>query len=617
MNNILDYSSEVRKNIINMLMFSLYSDERTIYREYVQNALDSINRAVRLHVLNQSKDGLVRIDINNKQRSIIIRDNGTGIQSADAVRILLDISSTTKDGIVEAGQFGIGRLVGGGYCHELVFITSAMGEGVATRITFDVDQIWKMVKEDETDYLATDVINRCTRREQILADEKEHFFEVQLNKVKQEYASVLLNSEEVINYLNVVAPVEYKSQFNNVLIYSSTEKNKHFRDLHEGLEKIQLFVGDTRIQKQYGLEIEGNKDKIYSLEYFKITDSNYGELGWGWFALTKYTVQIPKEDSLAGIRLRIHNIQIGDANLLSGKPLWPEDRGNSYFYGEVFATHPNIRPDSARNGLAPTSESKAFYAALGCYFKELKQLYTKANEAKKAIEKIYDGIQRLKTVGFGDYKGWDDIDNKGIAKFEQLDKKISFEPARRMLDLYRPSFLEAQEEVERMKEDKGKSVSKEKSKEPTDTRTVLGVRETVVAAKPVINHPDVLPTHPDVLPSSQLVKTLTSSYTYNPAEEGKKYNDDERDSEPKANSTQTKENEPTIQTVVETSSVVPTRLAPQDIIAPLVGILDKSEVWIIRRVFKVLNENCPNNDHDKRLIEELEQLIVKEFSNGN
>lgn len=594
MNDNLNYSSEVRKNILNMLMFSLYSDERTIYREYVQNALDSINRAVRLHVLNQAKDGVVNIDIDSRQRTIIIRDNGTGIQAADAVQTLLDISYSTKDGIIEAGQFGIGRLVGGGYCHELVFITSAMGEDVATKITFDIDRIWKMVRQDEENYLATDVINQCTKRELVPADEKEHFFEAQLKQVKKEY-STLLKSEEVVNYLNMVAPVEYKPQFNNVLIYNSTERKKAFRTLHEGLEKVQLFVGKTRIQKQYGLEIVGNHDKIDSLEYFKVTDPNFGELGWGWFALTKYTVQIPKDDALAGIRLRIHNIQIGDANLLSGKPLWPEDRGNSYFYGEVFATHPNIRPDSARNGLAPTSESKAFYAALELYFKELKQLYTKANEAKKAIEKINDGINRLKSAGLGDYKGWDDIDNKGIAKFEQLEKKTTFEPAQRMLDLYRPSYQEAKEKVEELK--KGKSAPAPKTSTPTPPTTTPSPSSGDNVAENNSGYTNRQP-HPDVIDGSSTQPNppiLNPKTPVQPVVEGKK------------------ELQATLP--FDTVSKSP-QSVPRDILAPLIGIFDKREIWIIRRVFQVLNEKCPNNDHDRALIEQLEKLIVREFSNG-
>ena len=93
-----------------MLMFQLYSDERTIYREYVQNALDSINKAIETRVLDQPKDGVVTIDIDAKHKVIKIKDNGAGIEAANAVRTLLDISPSTKDGVSYAGMYGpIGR----------------------------------------------------------------------------------------------------------------------------------------------------------------------------------------------------------------------------------------------------------------------------------------------------------------------------------------------------------------------------------------------------------------------------------------------------------------------------------------------------------------------------
>ena len=354
MENNLKYSSEVRKKILSMLMFQLYSDERTIYREYVQNALDSINKAIETRVLDQPKDGVVTIDIDAKHKVIKIKDNGAGIEASNAVRTLLDISPSNKDGVSYAGMYGIGRLVGGGYCHELIFRTSARGESIGTQITFDVDKIWQMVE---------------------------------LRGVKDDAAPSLLEPEVVCNYLREVAPVEYKPEFKNTLIYKSTADNPEFKALHEELEKVQVLVGGTRIQKQYGLSIKGTKDKINNLEYFKIEDKKHGLLGWGWYALTKYTIQIPKEDKLAGIRLRSHNIQVGDANLLSGTKYWKEDRSNSYFYGEFFVTHPQIRPNGARDGLVPTPESKALESGLRKYFENLKTLYTKANEAKKCIDK--------------------------------------------------------------------------------------------------------------------------------------------------------------------------------------------------------------------------------------
>ena len=567
MENNLNYSSEVRKKILSMLMFQLYSDERTIYREYVQNALDSINKAIDTRVLDQAKDGVVNIDIDVKHKVIKIKDNGAGIESANAVRTLLDISPSNKDGVSQAGMYGIGRLVGGGYCHELIFRTSARGEAIGTQITFDVDKIWQTVEKDEEDYLATYVINECTTRESIPAEESDHYFEVELKGVKDDAAPSLLDAETIINYLREVAPVEYKSEFKNTLMYKSTADNPEFKELHEGLEKVQVLVGETRIQKQYGLSIRGTKDKINNLEYFKIEDRKYGLLGWGWYALTKYTIQIPKDDKLAGIRLRAHNIQIGDANLLSGTRYWKEDRGNSYFYGEFFVTHPNIRPNGAREGLVPTPETSALATGLRTFFENLKNLYSQANKAKKSIDKIYDGVKRIENHGGTiDFIARDLIDNRGIGKFEKLmNTPFDFKAIKRMLLLYQPEFIEAKtkgEEKFRLTMQSQQKKNNKQTENFTKVKTSGNTLNTIEIYSPCF--------------AEETCETMSSS-----------------------------------QRIISPTSTP--LLGQQDIIAPLNNVLDPSEIWMLRRVFKVLNSFCPDNERDKKLISEMERLIVKEF----
>ena len=605
MENNLNYSSEVRKKILSMLMFQLYSDERTIYREYVQNALDSINKAIDTRVLNQAKDGVVNIDIDVKHKVIKIKDNGAGIESANAVRTLLDISPSNKDGVSQAGMYGIGRLVGGGYCHELIFRTSARGEAIGTQITFDVDKIWQMVEKDEEDYLATYVINECTTRESIPAEESDHYFEVELKGVKDDAAPSLLDAETIINYLREVAPVEYKSEFKNTLMYKSTADNPEFKELHEGLEKVQVLVGETRIQKQYGLSIRGTKDKINNLEYFKIEDRKYGLLGWGWYALTKYTIQIPKDDKLAGIRLRAHNIQIGDANLLSGTNYWKEDRSNSYFYGEFFVTHPHIRPNGARDGLVPTPESRSLENGLRTYFENLKTLYTKANEAKKSIDKIYDGIKRIDDHGGAiDYNAKDLINNRGIGKFEKLMKtSFGFEAIKRMLLLYQPQFLEAKakgEEKLRPTTPTPQEHVSIKKENPTTASVDIPMDNAEATTTPVMSS---TPTETDIEFPSAIDNTTEPSQTIaNPLEPVS------------VQEPATYQHEALIsgQCIVTPTSTP--LLGQQDIIAPLNNVLDPSEIWLLRRVFKVLNSFCPDNEHDQKLIAEMEGLIVKEFN---
>lgn len=588
-----------------MLMFQLYSDERTIYREYVQNALDSINKAIDTRVLDQAKDGVVNIDIDVKHKVIKIKDNGAGIKSANAVRTLLDISPSNKDGVSQAGMYGIGRLVGGGYCHELIFRTSARGEAIGTQITFDVDKIWQMVEKDEEDYLATYVINECTIRESIPAEESDHYFEVELKGVKDDAAPSLLDAETIINYLREVAPVEYKSEFKNTLMYKSIADNPEFKELHEGLEKVQVLVGETRIQKQYGLSIRGTKDKINNLEYFKIEDRKYGLLGWGWYALTKYTIQIPKDDKLAGIRLRAHNIQIGDANLLSGTNYWKEDRSNSYFYGEFFVTHPHIRPNGARDGLVPTPESRSLENGLRTYFENLKTLYTKANEAKKSIDKIYDGIKRIDDHGGAiDYNAKDLINNRGIGKFEKLMKtSFGFEAIKRMLLLYQPQFLEAKAKGEKKLRPTTPTPQEHvsiKKENPTTASVDIPMDNAEATTTPVVSS---TPTKTDIEFPSAIDNTTEPSQTIaNPLEPVS------------VQEPATYQHEALIsgQCIVTPTSTP--LLGQQDIIAPLNNVLDPSEIWLLRRVFKVLNSFCPDNEHDQKLIAEMERLIVKEFN---
>ena len=93
--------------LLEMLMLKLYNNPRCIYREYIQNALDSINEAVKLRILNRVKDGHVNIHITSN--NITIEDNGTGIRSSIAAKILTDIANSVKNGVDTAGQFGVGE----------------------------------------------------------------------------------------------------------------------------------------------------------------------------------------------------------------------------------------------------------------------------------------------------------------------------------------------------------------------------------------------------------------------------------------------------------------------------------------------------------------------------
>jgi HSP90 family molecular chaperone len=77
-------SSEIiiGKDILELLSSSMYVDPMTIYREYAQNAADSIDLA-RADGQLAADAGKVTIILDVPGRNVKIRDNGTGIAQAD------------------------------------------------------------------------------------------------------------------------------------------------------------------------------------------------------------------------------------------------------------------------------------------------------------------------------------------------------------------------------------------------------------------------------------------------------------------------------------------------------------------------------------------------------
>ena len=384
-NNTNTYQPIVGKNLIEILMFSMYSDSLIIFREYVQNAFDAIVEAKRQGVLSNIKEGQVSITIDPVSRKIRILDNGVGINVSQAQPILLNIADSHKDGIGLAGQYGIGRLVGAKYCKRLIFKTSAKGENRYTEITFDNDLAQKIISNKEDKSTATQVIDRITSV--VIGEESsdKHYFEVRMEEVSERHKN-LLNVSKVSEYLKEVAPIDYMLEFKNMLYNQCLPIQ--YKDFNEELDHIRLTINDEiDIRKRYGLVIDGTGDEISSLQFFKFEDSEFGLLGWGWYAITPFTKAIPASDVNKGIRLRKRNIQIGSKDLLN--QYFREARGNNYFYGEIHAVHPNLRPNSSRDGLTHTPEAIKLYECIQEYFSDLQKLYHLANEVKNLSRDIH------------------------------------------------------------------------------------------------------------------------------------------------------------------------------------------------------------------------------------
>lgn len=131
---------QVGKYTLESLTTGMYSDPKIIYREYIQNSVDSLENAIAQNMIEPQS---MRIDIivDDENSVISIRDNGTGIPCGKAVSTLMNIGSSQKRHSNNRGFRGIGRLGGMSYCDLLIFSTSAENEDKKTIVEFDCKKL--------------------------------------------------------------------------------------------------------------------------------------------------------------------------------------------------------------------------------------------------------------------------------------------------------------------------------------------------------------------------------------------------------------------------------------------------------------------------------------------
>lgn len=410
----------VGKDLLEQLMFSLYPDAETIYREYLQNACDSINEAANLGII-EKKDGHVSINIDRFHHTITIEDNGTGIKADEAEMTLKYIAHSKKKKESAAGFYGIGRLVGGGYCKQLSFFTSAQGENVASEMVFDMDQIREILEDEEDNSSASEVIHKVTTfRNDIAEEPQKHYFKVVLKDILPDYHDVLLDENKINAYLMQVAPIPYEASFfNNLIKPNITKDDSKYLNYYNQLNAVKVSINNiVGLEKPYETKFKGTEHEytdedgcvrkdnapISEIRFFSISDPQLGDLAWGWYAYTPAGTQIKATDPYTqenvltrSIRLRCHNIQVGDENVLN--KYFKQARSHVYFNGEVFIINQDIKPTADRSDIAPTSVAKKFQAKLEEFFKnDLEKLYQEANKANKQLENIRKADEEIRKI---------------------------------------------------------------------------------------------------------------------------------------------------------------------------------------------------------------------------
>jgi len=417
--------TKIGKDVIESLTLGMYEDSKFIFREYIQNSADQIDRAVEVGLLGSLQDGLIDINININQKKITITDNATGIKSSKVQSTLKDIAKSGKDRTKNKGFRGIGRLGGLAYCDTLTFETSAKGESTKSTLIWNSQKLKAIINNRATKEDAIKVIDDVTEFSTSKEDKSEHYFKVILNGVSNEE---LLDKDDIYSYLSMVSPVPYSKGFiYKSRIYKYANKN------NQTIDEYKVFVNRDQVFKSYSTSIyigePGNKkkiDEVYDIEFYNVDDENGSTIGWGWYSISKFEKAMPSVNTARSIRLRKGNIQIGLEDSLT--KLFKEARGTKYFFGEVHAVDAELIPNARRDYFLENDTLKIFEKNLKQKFDELHKLYYFSskvrNEQKKIdeLKKLSKEIKEKSKVGFTDLHEEEKYQERFIKTKEKAEK---------------------------------------------------------------------------------------------------------------------------------------------------------------------------------------------------
>jgi hypothetical protein len=388
----------IGKHTLESLTSGMYSDSYVVYREYIQNSVDSIDEAIQSGIL-KSGDDRITVQLIPSENQIIITDNGLGIQTAEAEKTLISIGNSKKTSESSRGFRGIGRLAALSYCHRLTFLTSFKGESVATRIEIDASKLSEVLADNsQSDLTVIDVLKSVYTLSTSAEKESAHYFTVKMDGI--DVNSRLLSFSDVEDYLSQNAPVPYRPDF-----VWGKEIVKRLR--REGLEidvyNICLEYGTktTTLYKPYRDEFIVDKgknisDTVQDITVLRIPSDGNNLSAVGWLAKTNYMGSI-YEKSIKGLRLRKGNILIGDHQTLN--VVFKDARFNGWAIGEIFAIDKLLVPNARRDNFEKNPAYFALFEQLTTLAagitKDIRAASLKRNnELSNAIEKLNASAQK-------------------------------------------------------------------------------------------------------------------------------------------------------------------------------------------------------------------------------
>ena len=383
----------VGSEVLDIVTSGMYSKPSMVLREYVQNAVDSLDAARRKGRLSGA-EGVIDIEIDGQSRSISVQDNGLGVKYKDLERSLGGIGFSTKDGTRQRGFRGIGRLGGLAYCDELIFETRASARDAVGVVRWDGRCMRKSVERRQSTTSLRDATRKaatvCARKAS--KGDPAHFLRVTMQGVYPFHKDELMNVERTREYISQVAPLPH-----NRKLFSFAEEVSNHIGCVPGYATCTVRVNGRCVERPYRDAFslsKGREDRIRGVELFSLTDSQGRDIGRGWYAKTGFLASLPGRVCMRGIRVRQGNIEVGDEHFL--EDLFAERRFATWHIGEVHVDF-SVTPNARRDGFEQSVDYERVLeqlAVLGRGWSSLCRSSSKSRSSADAASRMLARVER-------------------------------------------------------------------------------------------------------------------------------------------------------------------------------------------------------------------------------
>lgn len=385
----------IGRQLFDIVTSGMYDNPLMIYREYIQNSVDSIDLAIERGLLSP-ESAQISISLNGHDRSIVIEDNGLGLNIDTAHGILTNLGCSPKEGSNQRGFRGIGRLGGLAYCDELLFETRSVGDDLVSVVRWN---------RKEFDAIATDSQKNTTLSEMIQAvasldfveaseDTPGHFFRVTLCNVHRFHSDMLMNLKPVYDYLAHSAPVPYNKQ-----VFSHAEEIENYLSEIIDFRCYQIQINGRQVFRPYADEIKltvNSSDFIQSIEYFQFKGANSEIIALGWYANTQFLATLPTALNVKGIRVRQGNIEVGGEHFLDDK--YSEPRFSGWQIGEIHILNGSLKPNARRDGFEHTPNFEKFLEQAHALGRHLSSVCRRSSNSRIATARVQSLLIQLEKL---------------------------------------------------------------------------------------------------------------------------------------------------------------------------------------------------------------------------